>query len=71
MILYHNQRTSKKGFCKQAFWNGEARYEINKLHPELKHNHQHGASLKNIVRLGFGFLGYTIGRYYKKKGEKI
>ena len=71
MKLFHNQRLTKKGFCKQAFWNGEARYELNKLHPELKHKSQHGASFKNLVRLGFGFFGYTIGRFYKKKGEKI
>jgi len=71
MKLYHMPRTSWKGFCKQAFWNGEARYEINRLHPELKHSHQHGVGFKNLARLGFGFFGYTIGRYYKKKGEKI
>jgi len=71
MKLYHNQRLNFKGFCKQAFWNGEARYEINKLHPELKHRHQHGAKFRNLIRLGFGFFGYTIGRFYKKKGEKI
>ena len=71
MKLFHNQRTSWKGFCKQAFWNGEARYELNNLHPELKHMHQHGVGCKNLFRLGFGACGYFIGRYYKKKGEKI
>jgi len=69
MKLYHDQRTTWKGFCKQAFWNGEARYELKKIQPDLKS--QHGASFKNLVRLGFGFFGYTIGRFYKKKGEKI
>ena len=71
MKLHHNQRQSTKGFLKQAYWNGEARYEINKLHPELKHCHQHGANAKNMMRLGFGFLGFTLGRYSRTKGEKI
>jgi len=71
MKLYHYQRSAKVSFAKQAFWNGEARYELNKLHPELKHSHQHGANLKNLFRLGFGFMGYVMGRYFYKKGEKI
>jgi len=69
MKLFHNQRTNWKGFCKQSFWNGEARYELKKLHPDLKSHH--GATFKNLARLGFGFFGYTLGRLYKKKGEKI
>lgn len=71
MKLYHNQRHTTKGFVKQAYWNGEARYEINKLHPDIKHNHQHGVNARNMARLGFGFLGFMIGRYAKAKGEKI
>lgn len=71
MKLYHYQRQTKTGFAKQAFWNGEARYELNKLHPDMMHSHQHGASLKNILRLGFGAMGYVFGRYLRKKGEKV
>ena len=71
MKLYHHQRSTKLGFLKQAFWNGEARYELDKIHPEFRHTHQHGVSLKSMVRLGVGFFGYTIGRYMRKKGEKI
>jgi len=71
MKLYHNQRRNAIGFARQAFWNGEARWELNKMHNELKNLHQHGVGIKNLLRLGFGFLGYTIGRLYKRKGEKI
>lgn len=71
MKLLHHQRTSKIGFCKQAFWNGESRYELNAIHPELKHAHQHGVTLKNFVRLGFGFLGLKLGRFYRTPGEKV
>ena len=71
MVLFHNRRGNALGFARQAFWNGEARWELNKIHPELKSSHEHGAGIMNIFRLGFGFLGYSIGRLYKKKGEKI
>ena len=71
MKLYHHQRSTKKGFLKQAFWNGEARYELDNIHPEFKHSHQHGVSAKSMMRLGIGFFGYTLGRYLKSKGENI
>jgi len=71
MKLHHYQRSSKIGFAKQAFWNGEARYELDKIHPEFRHSHQHGVGFKNMARLGFGFFGYYFGRYLRKKGEKI
>jgi len=71
MKIIHKQRNTLKGFMKQAFWNGEARYEFNKVHPELKHSHRHGLEIKNIIRLSCGLLGFTIGHYLKKKGEKI
>lgn len=71
MKLYHYQRLSKVGFVSQSFWNGEARYELNRLHPEFKGSHQHGVSLKNVIRLGFGALGFTLGRFMRSKGEKI
>jgi hypothetical protein len=65
MTIYHYQRTTKKGFIKQAFWNGYGRKQLNKIHPELMHEHQHGFGLKNFVRLGFGFLGLRLGRLFK------
>ena len=65
MIVYHYQRTTRKGFAKQAFWNGYGRRQLNRIHPELKHEHQHGMGLKNIIRLGFGFLGLRLGRLFK------
>jgi len=71
MQVIHHQRTTRKGEWKQAFWNGEARYELNKAHPELSKKHQHGLSFRNFVRLGFGALGYTFGRFYKRPGEKV
>jgi len=69
MKVLHHQRFSRFGFSKQAFWNGEARYELNKLYPELKNAHQHGLSVDNIVRMGFGFLGFTVGRFLRKKDK--
>jgi len=69
MKVFHHQHFSRFGFAKQAFWNGEARYELNKLYPNLKNSHQHGLSFSNIVRMGFGFLGFTIGRFLGKKDK--
>jgi GT2 family glycosyltransferase len=71
MRLIHHQRTSKLGWWKQAFWNGEARYELAKLHPELFSKQQHGLTLKNLFRLGTGMLGYAFGRFYRRPGEKV
>jgi glycosyltransferase involved in cell wall biosynthesis len=70
MIVYHYQRPTRKGFAKQAFWNGYGRKQLDMIHPELKHSHEHGMTLKNMMRLGFGFLGFTLGKYVQKKGEK-
>jgi len=61
MVAFHYHRISFRGFAKQAFWNGYGRKQFNRLHPELKKEHQHGFKTKNILRLGFGFLGYTLG----------
>jgi glycosyltransferase involved in cell wall biosynthesis len=71
MMLIHHQRTTRKGFLRQAFWNGEARYELHRLHPELLSKTQHGVSIKSWIRLGFGVLGYVFGRYYKRPGERV
>jgi glycosyltransferase involved in cell wall biosynthesis len=71
MKLHHYQRKTIPDFIRQAFWNGEARWELNRLHPELRTLHEHGLGVKNLCRLGFGFLGYTIGKLYRLKGEKV
>ncbi|UCF13547.1 MAG: glycosyltransferase [Thermoplasmatales archaeon] len=65
MIIYHYQRTTRVGFARQAFWNGYGRRQLNRIHPELKHMHQHGMGLKNLIRLGIGFLGLSLGRLFK------
>jgi rhamnosyltransferase len=58
MKILHHHTTTKIGFIKQAFIYGRGRWELNKNYPELKTKHQHGISVKNWIRLGFGFLGY-------------
>jgi len=58
MKIFHHHTTTKIGFIKQAFIYGRGRWELNKNYPELKTKHQHGVSIKNLIRLGFGFLGY-------------
>jgi GT2 family glycosyltransferase len=71
MKLIHHQRTTKKGWWKQAFWNGEARYELIRLHPELFRKQNQGLSIRGLVRLGVGSLGYAFGRFYRRPGEKV
>jgi glycosyltransferase involved in cell wall biosynthesis len=69
--IIHHQRSTRSGWWKQAFWNGEARYELVKLHPELFKKQQHGVSIRNMMRLGVGVLGYIFGRFYRRPGEKV
>jgi glycosyltransferase involved in cell wall biosynthesis len=71
MVLIHRQRSTRTGYWKQAFWNGEARYELNRAHHELTKKHQHGVSFKNLFRLGMGVLGFIFGRFFKRPGEKV
>jgi len=65
MKVYHYQRTTRKGFAKQAFWNGYGRKQLNRIHPELRKMHQHGMGIRNFLRLGVGFIGHSIGRLLK------
>ena len=58
MKVLHHHTITKIGFIKQAFIYGRGRWELNKTYPEVKDKHQHGVSIKNWVKLGFGFLGY-------------
>ena len=62
MVVYHYHKKGFKGFAKQAYRNGYGRKQLNKKHPELKHMHEHGLSWKNVLRLGFGAMGYVFGR---------
>ena len=57
MKVYHHHRETLKGFAKQAFWNGYGRKQLYSLHPELMVD----TKIKELFRLGFGFLGYTFG----------
>jgi len=66
MKVFHYQRKNFEGFAKQAFWNGYGRKHLNRLYPELRNKHQHGIGVKNMFRLGFGFIGHTIGHLLKK-----
>jgi len=65
MQVFHYQRSSMKGFAKQAFWNGYGRNQLNRIHPELRHMHQHGVSFRNILRLSIGYIGLKLGRLFK------
>jgi len=66
MKIYHYQRSTRKGFAKQAFWNGYGRKQLDRIHPELKHGHQHGLGFRNFIRLGIGFIGHSIGRFLRR-----
>lgn len=61
MKVIHYHRDTFKGFAKQAFWNGYGRKQLYKCHPELITD----TKLKEMFRLGFGFLGYVFGRFVK------
>jgi len=65
MKILHHHTTTKIGFIKQAVIYGRARWELNKNYPDLKDKHQHGISIKNWVRFGFGFLGYIYEKICK------
>jgi len=70
MKLYHHQRDTFFKFCKQSYWNGYYRKGLQELHPELSLSNVSNTQFRNLFRLGFGFLGYTTGKYRTKKGEK-
>lgn len=69
MKAYHYQRSTAIGRIKKAIKNGYGRYELNKIHPELKHLHQHGLKIQSIVRLFFGACGYIKGSMGVIKNE--
>ena len=61
MKVIHYERSSVLGWIKQMVGRGYGRYELNKIHPELKHRHEHGLKLKRIIQLFFGACGYLKG----------
>jgi len=62
MKVMHYHTMNNSSFIKQSFMYGKCRAIINKRYPELSHQHQHGASLKNMIRLGIGGAGF----FYEK-----
>lgn len=66
MVVYHYHRNTKKGFLKQAYWNGFGRFQLNRTHPQLKHQHYHGLQMKNFTRLTVGLFGLVTGRFLSK-----
>jgi glycosyltransferase involved in cell wall biosynthesis len=69
MVAYHYERPTKMQWIKKQIKNGFGRYELEKIHPELKHKSLHGMRLKGFVRLGFGALGYLKGKIFGGKIE--
>lgn len=61
MKVIHYERSNVIGWIKQMYGRGYGRYELNNLHPELKHRHEHGLKLKNIIQLIIGVCGYLKG----------
>jgi len=57
MKVLHYHRETSKGFARQAFWNGYGRRQLYRIHPELRND----TKIKELFRLGFGFLGYVLG----------
>jgi len=67
MKVYHHHTLDKVSFVKQSFLYGRCRAVMNRRYPELKKKHQHGATVTNLIRLGFGALGF-IYETVRKKG---
>jgi glycosyltransferase involved in cell wall biosynthesis len=65
MKVYHKHRSTWKGFIKQSYRDGYARAELEALIPETRRKHEFGRiSGRNIIRLGFGALGYAKKRWF-------
>jgi glycosyltransferase involved in cell wall biosynthesis len=65
MKVYHYEKPTFLGFLKKSYRNGYGRYELERIHPDIKHSHQHGIRFSNLLRLSFGALGYLLGRFRK------
>jgi GT2 family glycosyltransferase len=67
MKVYHKHRSTWKGFIKQSYRDGYARAELEMLIPETKRKHEFGRITgRNIIRLGFGALGYAKKRWFSR-----
>jgi len=72
MLAYHYERPTKKQWISKAVKNGYGRFELEKFIPEIKNKHEHGFKIQNIIRLGFGFVGYVMGHIRSdKEGPSI
>lgn len=67
MKVYHKHRSTWKGFIKQSYRDGYVRAQLEVLIPESKGKHQFGKLTgQNIIRLGFGALGYARKRWLSR-----
>lgn len=67
MKVYHKHRSTWKGFMKQSYRDGYVRAQLEVLIPETRGKHEFGKpTFRNLVRLGFGALGYARKRWFSK-----
>lgn len=65
MKVYHKHRGTWKGFMKQSYRDGYVRAQLEALIPETRRKHKFGKLTgRNLVRLGFGALGYAKKRWF-------
>lgn len=68
MKVYHKHRSTLKGFIKQSYRDGYVRAQLEFLIPETRRKHKFGKMTgRNIIRLGFGALGYVRKRWLSKQ----
>ncbi len=68
MKVYHKHRSTWRGFIKQSYRDGYVRAQLEVLIPETHGKHQFGRlTLRNIIRLSFGALGYFRKRFFSFK----
>ena len=71
MKVWHYERPTRKQWIKKQIKNGYGRYELNRVHPDLKTEHQHGLSPKQLVRLGLGAYGYLKAMTGAQGSDKV
>lgn len=68
MKVYHKHRSTWRGFIKQSYRDGYVRAQLEYLIPEIKRKHKFGnLTGRNLIRLGFGALGYARKRWLSRK----
>lgn len=68
MKVYHKHRSTWRGFMKQSYRDGYVRAQLEALIPETRRKHEFGKLTgRNIIRLGFGALGYFKKRWFSRK----